>query len=364
MSVSEVFEKARAEGRAVAIGCMPAGFPTVEGSIASMIAMAEAGIDVIEVELPYSDPVMDGPVIQKASDIALAGGVRTRDTLRAIEAVARTGVPVVLMTYWNPIERYGVDAFARDLAAAGGTGLITPDLIPDEAEEWLAASDAYKLDRTFLVSPSSTDERLAMTVAHCRGFVYATAVMGVTGARDQTSAAAPALVARVRAVTDLPVGVGLGVRDGAQAAEVGSFADGVIVGSALVRCVLDAPDEAAAHAALAPLAAHPRGGGLAAALRPHVAAAHVCHRRFTRELVRVSPEWCWRDFRLGPGHGRNHGSVARLERAALRWAVYRNFTPAQERRERKRHYRGAGLSPLARAGVPPGDASYLDALAI
>ena len=133
---------------------------------------------------------------------------------------------------------------------------------------------------------------------------------------------------------------------------------------ALVRGVLDAPDEAAARAALASLAAHPRGGGLAAALRPHVAAAHVCHRRFTRELVRVSPEWCWRDFRLGLGHGRNHGSVARLERAALRWAVYRNFTPAQERRERKRHYRSAGLSPLARAGVPPDAVSYLDALAI
>jgi len=255
MSVTEVFEKARAEGRAVSVGCMPAGFPTVERSIASMLAMAEAGIDVIEVELPYSDPVMDGPVIQRASEIALAGGVRTKDTLRAIEAVARTGVRVVLMTYWNPIERYGVDAFARDLAAAGGAGLVTPDLIPDEAGEWLAASDAHQLDRTFLVSPSSTDARLAMTVARCRGFVYATAVMGVTGARDQTSAAAPALVARVRAVTDLPVGVGLGVRDGAQAAEVGSFADAVIVGSALVRCVLEAPDEAAGLASLRALSA-------------------------------------------------------------------------------------------------------------
>jgi transposase-like protein len=133
---------------------------------------------------------------------------------------------------------------------------------------------------------------------------------------------------------------------------------------ALLRGVLDAPDEATARAALAPLAAHPQGRGLAAALRPHVAAAHVCHRRFTRQLVRVSPEWCWRDFRLGLGHGRNHGSVARLERAALRWAVYRNFTPAQERRERKRYYRSAGLSPLTRAGVPPGTVSYLDALAI
>lgn len=250
MSISISFDKARAEGRAVLIGCMPAGFPTVEGSIAAMTAMVEAGVDVIEVEIPYSDPVMDGPVIQRASDIALAGGVRVKDTLRIIEAVAATGAPVVTMTYWNPIEKYGVDAFARDLAAAGGTGLITPDLIPDEADEWLAASDTHQLDRTFLVSPSSTDARIAMTVGHCRGFVYATAVMGVTGARAQTSSAAPTLVGRVRAVTDLAVGVGLGVGTGVQAGQVGTYADGVIVGSALVRCVLDAPDQAAGLAAL------------------------------------------------------------------------------------------------------------------
>jgi tryptophan synthase alpha chain len=245
MSIAEVFGKAKAENRGVLVGCMPAGFPTVDQSIRSMTAMAEAGCDVIEVELPYSDPVMDGPVIQKASDIALAGGVRTRDTLRIIETVAGTGVPVVLMTYWNPIEKYGVNAFARDLAAAGATGMITPDLIPDEAGEWIAASDEHRIDRTFLVSPSSTDERIAMTVAQCRGFVYATALMGVTGARTQVSAQAPELVARVRAADpDMPVGVGLGVGNGAQAAEVASFADGVIVGSALVRCVLDAADPA------------------------------------------------------------------------------------------------------------------------
>jgi tryptophan synthase alpha chain len=256
MSIAVAFEKARGEGRAVLVGCMPAGFPTVPGSIAAMAAMVEAGVDVVEVEIPYSDPVMDGPVIQKASDIALAGGVRTADTLRIIEAIAALGAPVVTMTYWNPIERYGVDAFARDLAGAGGTGLITPDLIPDEAQEWIAASDAHGLDRTFLVSPSSTDARIAMTVANCRGFVYATAVMGVTGARDQISSAAPALVARVRAATsDLPVGVGLGVRDGAQAAQVGSYADGVIVGSALIRCLLDAPDETAGLDALRTLTA-------------------------------------------------------------------------------------------------------------
>ncbi|GAB3862330.1 tryptophan synthase subunit alpha [Micromonospora andamanensis] len=253
--IGVAFDKARADGRALLVGCMPAGFPTVEGSIAAMKAMVAAGVDVIEVEIPYSDPVMDGPVIQRASDIALAGGVRTRDTLRIIEAVAATGAPVVTMTYWNPIERYGVDAFARDLAAAGGTGLITPDLIPEEAGEWLAASDAHGLDRTFLVAPSSTDERLAMTAAHCRGFVYATAIMGVTGARSQTSQAAPVLVSRVREVTDLPVGVGLGVGTGAQAAAVAGYADAVIVGSALIRCLLDTPDEAAALTALRTLSA-------------------------------------------------------------------------------------------------------------
>jgi tryptophan synthase alpha chain len=256
VSVGVAFDKARAEGRALLVGCMPAGFPTVGGSVAAMRAMVESGVDVIEVELPYSDPVMDGPVIQRASDIALAGGVRTADSLRVVEAVAESGAPVVMMTYWNPVERYGVDAFARDLAAAGGVGLITPDLIPDEADAWLASSDAHGLDRVFLVAPSSTEARVAMTVRHCRGFVYATSVMGVTGARERTSDAAPALVGRVRAVDPrIPVAVGLGVRDGAQAAAVGAYADGVIVGSALVRCLLDAPDEGAGLTALRELSA-------------------------------------------------------------------------------------------------------------
>jgi tryptophan synthase alpha chain len=243
MSAGIAFEKAKAEGRAALVGYLPAGFPTVDGAVSAITAMVEAGVDLVELGLPYSDPVIDGPVVQEAAERALAGGVRVADVLRTVERVVAAGVPVVVMTYWNPVERYGVEAFARDLAAAGGSGLITPDLIPDEADEWLAASDRYRLDRIFLVSPSSTEARLAMTVAHCRGFVYATSVMGVTGVRDRTSSAAPALVARVRAAqARIPVGVGLGVRDGAQAAEVGSYADGVIVGSALVRCLLDAPD--------------------------------------------------------------------------------------------------------------------------
>ena len=254
MSVAPAFEKAKADGRGVLIGCMPAGFPTVPGSIAAMRAMVESGVDVVEVEFPYSDPVMDGPVIQRASEIALAGGVRTRDVLHCVEAAAQAGAPVILMTYWNPSERYGVDRFARDLAASGGAGLITPDLIPDEAQEWLAAADRYGLDRVFLAAPSSTDARLAGAAAASRGFVYAASIMGVTGTREQVSASAPRLVARLREVTDLPIGVGLGVRDSTQAAAVAGYADGVIVGTALIRCLLDAADEASGLDALRRLA--------------------------------------------------------------------------------------------------------------
>jgi tryptophan synthase alpha chain len=202
--------------------------------------LVDNGCDVIEVGLPYSDPVMDGPTIQAAAQQALERGVRTTDVLRTVEAVAATGAPVLVMTYWNPVERYGVERFAADLAGAGGSGLITPDLVPEEAAEWVAAADSHDLDKVFLVAPSSTDARLEMTVASCRGFVYATAVMGVTGAREATSQLAAPLVQRAQALTDLPVGVGLGVSDGDQAAEVASYADGVIVGSAFVRRLLDA----------------------------------------------------------------------------------------------------------------------------
>ena len=240
MSVRGVFDKAKADGRAALIGYLPAGFPDVAGSIEAMRKMVDSGCDLMEVGLPYSDPVMDGPTIQAAAQQALEGGVRTTDVLRTVEAVAATGAAVVVMSYWNPVEKYGVERFAADLAGAGGSGLITPDLVPDEAQEWIAAADAHDLDKIFLVAPSSTDERLAMTARHCRGFVYATAVMGVTGARASSSDLAGPLVGRARAVTDLPIGVGLGVSNGDQAAEVAAFADGVIVGSAFVRRLLDA----------------------------------------------------------------------------------------------------------------------------
>ncbi len=245
-STTSAFATAREEGRSALVGYLPAGFPSVEGSITALRTMVEAGCDVIEIGLPYSDPVMDGPTIQAAAQQALERGVRTRDVLEVVAAVAETGVPTLVMTYWNPVERYGVERFAADLAAAGGAGLITPDITPDHGGEWVAAADAHDLDKVFLVAPSSTDDRIAMTAAASRGFVYAAAVMGVTGARDATSDLAGPLVGRVRACGDVPVAVGIGVSNGDQAAEVARFADGVIVGSAFVRTLLDHPDDEAA----------------------------------------------------------------------------------------------------------------------
>ncbi len=232
-----LFERCRAESRAALIGYLPTGYPDVQTSIEAMTTLVDSGCDLIEVGIAYSDPGMDGPTIAAATDVALKRGVRVRDALAAVEAISARGGQAVVMSYWNPVLRYGVEAFARDLAAAGGAGMITPDLIPDEADDWYAASDEHNLDRIFLVAPSSTPERLAATVQASRGFVYAASTMGVTGARDVVSNAAPELVARVKEVSDIPVGVGLGVRSREQAADIGAYADGVIVGSALVSAL-------------------------------------------------------------------------------------------------------------------------------
>jgi tryptophan synthase alpha chain len=258
-ALSDAFAAARAEGRAALIGYLPAGYPSVAGAADALCAMVAAGVDIVEVGLPYSDPLMDGPTIQQAVQSALDTGTSTDDVLETVSSVAATGAPALVMSYWNPIQQYGVDRFAAGLARAGGVGAITPDLTPDEAgradTDWLAATDAAGLDRVFLVAPSSTEQRLRYTTQHCRGFVYAASTMGVTGARTSVSGAAQHLVGRVRDVTELPVCVGLGVSDGAQAGEVASFADGVIVGSAFVRRMLDAPNPTAAEKAVADLAA-------------------------------------------------------------------------------------------------------------
>ncbi|MFM9135847.1 MAG: tryptophan synthase subunit alpha [bacterium] len=253
-TLAGAFARAKAEDRAALIGYLPAGFPTREASVRLMRAMVDGGVDIVEVGLPYSDPLMDGPVIQEAVDIALTGGTTPPDVIDIAGEVARSGAATLVMSYWNPIERFGVDRFAEGLAAAGGCGVITPDLTPEESGAWESATGAHGLDRVFLDAPSSTDERIRRVARSCSGFVYAASTMGVTGARSTVSDAAEGLVARVRRATDLPVAVGLGVSTGEQAAEISGYADGVIVGSAFIRVILESPDPAAAEEGVAGLA--------------------------------------------------------------------------------------------------------------
>ncbi|BDH04289.1 MULTISPECIES: tryptophan synthase subunit alpha [Streptomyces] len=255
--LSDTLAAAKAEDRAALIAYLPAGFPTVDGGIEAIKAVFDGGADVVEVGLPHSDPVLDGPVIQTADDIALRGGVRIADVMRTVrEAHAATGKPVLVMTYWNPIDRYGVERFTAELAEAGGAGCILPDLPVQESALWREHADKHGLATVFVVAPSSRDARLAEITAAGSGFVYAASLMGVTGTRESVGAQAEDLVTRARATRDdLPVCVGLGVSDAAQAAEVAAFADGVIVGSAFVKRMLDAPDDASGVEAVRALAA-------------------------------------------------------------------------------------------------------------
>ena len=262
--VGAVLARTKSQGRAALVGYLPVGFPDVQGSVDAMVAMVGAGVDIVEIGVPYTDPLMDGPVIQHAVDVALKGGTRLKDVFTAVRAVADAGAPALVMTYWNPVLRYGIDRFADDLAKVGGAGLITPDLIPDEGAAWIAAAERNDLDHVFLVAPSSTPERLRSTASACRGFVYAASTMGVTGARTTVGDTAQVLVTRTRAMTDTPICVGLGVSTGDQAAQVAAFADGVIVGSALVRCLTNAGSRVEGLTAIsrlsAELAAGVRGG--------------------------------------------------------------------------------------------------------
>lgn len=238
LSVGTRIAQNREDGRGSLIGYLPVGFPDLGTSIDAAVALAENGVDALELGLPYSDPVMDGLAIQKATEAALEAGFRTRDVFTAVEAVrARIDVPVLVMTYWNPVVQYGVDRFADDLLDAGGAGLITPDITPDSAADWIATSDRTGLDRVFLAAPSSTDERLKTTVEASRGFVYAVSTMGITGARAQVDAAARTLVTRLRAAGVENTCVGIGISSGEQVAEVLGYADGAIVGAALVTAL-------------------------------------------------------------------------------------------------------------------------------
>lgn len=257
--LSATLAKAKSEDRAALVAYLPAGFPTVDGAIEAVKAIVAGGADVVEIGLPHSDPVLDGPVIQTADDIALRGGVKIADVMRTVrEAHEATGAPILVMTYWNPIDRYGVERFTAELAAAGGAGCILPDLPVQESALWREHADKHGLATVFVVAPSSRDERLATITEAGSGFVYAASLMGVTGTRESVGDEAQDLVRRTRATEGarrgLPVCVGLGVSNAAQAKEVAGFADGVIVGSAFVKLLLDAPDLAAGLAAVRSLA--------------------------------------------------------------------------------------------------------------
>ncbi|MFG2984347.1 tryptophan synthase subunit alpha [Streptomyces sp. NPDC048258] len=253
--LSDTLAKAKSEDRAALVAYLPAGFPTVDGAIEAVKAVIAGGADVVEVGLPHSDPVLDGAIIQTADDIALRGGVKIADVIRTVrEAHEATGAPVLVMTYWNPIDRYGVERFTAELAAAGGAGCILPDLPVQESALWREHAEKHGLATVFVVAPSSKDARLATITAAGSGFVYAASLMGVTGTRESVGNEAQALVRRTRATTELPVCVGLGVSNAVQAKEVAAFADGVIVGSAFVKLLLDAPDLPAGLAAVRSLA--------------------------------------------------------------------------------------------------------------
>ena len=238
--VTDAIDAAHADGRGAFVGYLPIGYHDLDTSVEAAVALAEAGADVLELGPPYSDPVMDGPVIQEATGAALAAGFRLRDTFTAVRAIAeRTDVPILVMTYWNPVVQYGVDRYADDLAAAGGAGLITPDITPDAAADWIAASERTGLDRVFLAAPTSTDERLDLIVRSSTGFVYTVSTMGITGERAELDAAARTLVARLRDHGAERACVGIGISTPDQVAGVMEYADGAIVGTALVRALRD-----------------------------------------------------------------------------------------------------------------------------
>jgi len=249
-----MFTKTRKENRAALIAYLPAGFPSAQGCKNAIAVLAKAGVDAVEIGFPYSDPVMDGPTIQRAADISLKGGTGATEVFSTLKFAHDIGLPAVVMTYWNPIERFGLDRFAQEMAGNGGSGVITPDLTIEESEQWKISTSAAGINTIYVVAPSTNNDRLARVTAQCSGFVYAASLMGVTGARADLSSGGHDLVARIRKTTELPVAVGLGVSTRAQARTVAGYADGVIVGSAFIKALLDAKDEASGLEAIGELA--------------------------------------------------------------------------------------------------------------
>ena len=247
-TIAEAFAQAKAEGRVALIPYVMAGYPDVETSEALAVALGKAGADVLELGVPFSDPLADGATIQVASQHALNGGMTPSGALELAERVtAKVGTPVVLMGYYNPIFSYGIERYCARAAQAGVAGLIVPDLPPEEAETLRSAAAEHGIELIFLVTPTSTEQRIQqvaeMAGKTAGGFVYCVSLSGVTGARDRLPEHLAAFIGRVRNATKLPLAVGFGVSRPEHVAEIGQIADGAVVASALINVVDGAASE-------------------------------------------------------------------------------------------------------------------------
>ena len=241
--IAQAFARARREERAALIPYVTAGFPHLSALPDVVKALTEAGADIIEIGIPFSDPLADGPVLQKAATAALANGTRVRDILETMAALTPKAPPMVFLTYINPVFHFGIEAFSREAQKAGMSGLIIPDLPWVEGRSMRESAESSGLALIPLVAPTSTDAHLR-AIRKAQGFVYGVSVTGVTGARTSVDRGVESLVQRVKAVVDLPVAVGFGISSPEQARQVGSVADGVIVGSALVQAMADSRGKA------------------------------------------------------------------------------------------------------------------------
>lgn len=235
--IQAVFARAKAEQRAVFMPYHAMGYPDRAATLEIIRALGETGAELFEIGIPHSDPLADGPTIQTATYTALTQGTTVADCLAMVRELRTAGMtqPFCAMTYYNPLFAYGVRRFVEDAVAAGVDGLIVPDLPPEEAEELEAACRQAGVATIYLLAPTSTDERIRFVASHCTGFIYLVSVTGITGARADLPPDLADFVARVRKYTNLPLAVGFGIATGEQAAAVARIADGVIVGSALVK---------------------------------------------------------------------------------------------------------------------------------
>lgn len=234
--IDRKFRELKREGRTALIAYVMGGYPTLKISERIVGVLAEAGADLIEIGIPYSDPLSDGVTIQKASEVALSHGVTTEDVFELVKRIRQySDVPLILMTYYNTIFRFGLESFARKAAASGADGVISPDLPLEEGVAWQKIGQKYGLNTIFLLAPTSTEERIDKVASQSQGFIYCVSLTGVTGARRKLPTNLSQFLAKVRSRTDKPLAVGFGISTAQQAREVAKSSDGVIIGSALLN---------------------------------------------------------------------------------------------------------------------------------